>query len=79
MPQIIDLEAVLISPQVLAAWHALAKKYAGDVSRIVKRGVQIPIEHGEIDDDGNLFIVVSVENEFRISLPVPQGQWQWNN
>ncbi len=76
--KIIDLESVMISPLAYRNWMKVADEAAQKVVRAGGKPEDVPIEQGQVNDDGTLTIFVEVAGH-RIEAVIPQGHWQWNN
>lgn len=74
----IDLDLVFVEPEVIQAWkNEVAPRL---VELFIILGVpleSVPLERGKIEEDGTLFVYVSLPTVGRVGMRVPSSQWAW--
>lgn len=75
-PTVIDLDRVLLTPAVVAAWNQAIQEALPRLRGVLSTAT--PTEQGRVWSDNRLQIFVTLpENRGEVTLDVPPGQWTW--
>jgi len=72
MARVVDLDRVMLAPEVAVCWSNLAQEVAKRMA-LLEVVLSFSDEQARINDDGSLTIFVT--GELEISMTVPAGRW----
>lgn len=73
----IDLDLVLITPEVLRAWRDEVAPQAARLLIAAGYSGPIPDERGRVEADGSLTIFVTLAGHGEVGMSVPHDHWTW--
>lgn len=73
----IDLDDIMLTPAVVAAYSELAKRIAIALQERINDASSIPDERVRMNDDGTLTIFVNIPEVIDVSMDVPADQWAY--